>query len=91
VSPSERYVVQYDPTALKELSKLDKSVVGRITKTMITLADDPRPAGSRSLTGHPGLLRIRVGDYRVVYMIRDAELVVLTLRVAHRSRVYRNL
>ena len=35
--------------------------------------------------------RIRAGDYRVVYTVKDAELVVLALRVAHRSTVYRNL
>jgi len=34
--------------------------------------------------------RIRVGDYRIVYTIKDAELVVIALRVAHRSAVYRN-
>ncbi len=43
------------------------------------------------LTGYPGLWRIRIGDYRVVYAIKDAELIVLALRVAHRRDVYRNL
>jgi mRNA interferase RelE/StbE len=37
------------------------------------------------------LWRLRIGDYRVAYAIKDAELVVLALRVAHRSDVYRNL
>lgn len=56
-----------------------------------TLADDPRPIGARPLTGYPELWRIRVGDYRVIYTIRDAELVILVLRVAHRSRAYPRL
>jgi mRNA-degrading endonuclease RelE of RelBE toxin-antitoxin system len=34
---------------------------------------------------------IRIGDYRVVYAVKDAELVVLALRTAHRSDIYRNL
>jgi hypothetical protein len=38
--------------------------------------------GRRALTGYPGLWRIRVGDYRVVYTIKDAELIVLALRIA---------
>jgi mRNA interferase RelE/StbE len=91
VNISDRFTVQYEPKALKELSKLDKSVAGRINKAVITLADDPRPTGVRALVGHPGLWRIRVGDYRVVYTIKDTELVVLALRIAHRSAVYRNL
>ncbi len=44
-----------------------------------------------ALVGFAGLWRIRVGDYRVVYTIKDAELVVIALRIAHRSSVYRNL
>ena len=36
-----------------------------------------------------GLRRLRVGDYRVVYEVRDEELVVLAIRVAHRRDAYR--
>ncbi len=86
-----RYTVEYDPKAVKELSKLDKPVARRIVKAIGALATDPRPAGCRELTGYPGLWRIRVGNYRVVYTIKDAELIVLALRVAHRSRAYRQL
>ncbi len=83
------YTVQYDTRAVKELGKLDKPVARRIVKAVGALSTDPRPAGCRPLVGYPGLWRIRVGDYRVVYTIKDAELVVLALRVAHRSTVYR--
>jgi len=85
------YVVQYDPRAMKELTKLDRPIVRRIVKAVDGLGVQPRPRGSHSLVGYPGLWRIRIGDYRVVYAIRDAELVVLALRVAHRRDVYRNL
>lgn len=85
------YVVRYDPRAVKELTKLDKPIACRILKAVDALGDQPRPSGARQLVGFPGLWRIRVGDYRVVYTIKDAELVVLALRVAHRSEVYRNI
>ena len=85
------YRVLYDPKALKELAKLDKTVARRIVKTVDALSDNPRPVGCRSLVGYTDLWRIRVGDYRVIYTIKDAELVLLTLRVAHRSDVYRKL
>jgi mRNA-degrading endonuclease RelE of RelBE toxin-antitoxin system len=54
---------------------------------------DRRPATERrrTLVRYPNLWRIRVGDYRVVSTVKDAELVVLALRVAPRSTVYRNL
>ena len=83
--------VQYDPRALKELTKLDKSAARRIVKVVGALSVSPRPSGARPLVGYPDLWRIRVGDYRVIYTVKDAELMVLALRVAHRSKVYRNL
>ena len=85
------YAVRYDPKALKELTQLDKPVARRIVKAVDALNADPRPSGARPLVGYPDLWRIRVGHYRVIYTIRDAGLVVLVLRVAHRSRVYRSL
>jgi mRNA interferase RelE/StbE len=85
------YEVRYDPRAAKELRKLDQPVASRIATAISALGTEPRPPGARQLVGYPGLWRVRVGDYRVVYAIRDAELVVLALRIAHRSDVYRNL
>jgi len=80
------YAVAYDPKALKELAKLDKQVARRILRAVDALAADPRPSGTRPLVGFAHLWRIRVGDYRAIYTIRDAELVVLVLRVAHPQR-----
>lgn len=85
------YTVQYDPKALKEMARLDKPVARRIIKAVDALHDEPRPRGARPLVGYPDLWRVRIGDYRVIYAIKDAELVVLALRVAHRTGVYRNL
>jgi len=53
------------------------------------LADGPRPAGAKKLKGGGELWRIRVGDYRIVYAVRDRILLVLVVRVAHRREVYR--
>jgi len=91
VSTPGPYTVQYDPKALKELTKLDKPAARRIVKAVEALSIDPHPSGSRPLVGYPDLRRIRVGEYRVVYTVKDAQLVVLALRVAHRSAAYRNL
>ncbi|MBI3466327.1 MAG: type II toxin-antitoxin system RelE/ParE family toxin [Planctomycetes bacterium] len=48
----------------------------------------PRPHGCVKLTGYDNRWRIRIGDYRVVYEIHDAELRVLVIRAAHRKDVY---
>ena len=85
------YAVRYDPKALEELSRLDMPAARRIVRAVDGMSVDPRPSGARPLVGYPELWRIRVGDYRVVYTVKDAEFVVLVLRVAHRSSVYRNL
>jgi mRNA interferase RelE/StbE len=91
VSAAGEFAVAYDPKALKELTRLDRRVARRVIKAIDELSADPRPSGARPLVGHPKLWRIRVGDYRVVYTIKDTELLVLALRVAHRSSVYRGL
>jgi len=52
------------------------------------LADEPRPVGAVRLAGRDDY-RIRVGDYRIVYAVDDAERLVLVSRIAHRREVYR--
>lgn len=85
------YTINYDPTALRELAKLDKVVARCIVRAVDALADDPRPSGARTLVGFPDLLRLRVGACRVIYTIRSDRVLVLVLRVAHRSEAYRNM
>jgi mRNA interferase RelE/StbE len=83
------YTIGYEASAAKELSKLDKPVDRRISKAVQKLANDPQPPGSRPLVGYETLWRIRVGDYRVIYTIANNDLIVLVVRIAHRSVVYR--
>ena len=86
-----RYSVEWRPAAVRALRKLDKQAAMRITARVSTLADQPRPADVKALVGLPGTLRIRVGDYRVVYQVHDRAVVVLILAVGHRGCVYRRL
>ncbi len=51
------------------------------------LAEDPRPPSARALKGRPGL-RVRVGDYRVIYTVQDNVLLVVVITVGHRRDVY---
>ena len=85
------YAIEVTPAALRQLRKIDGSDQARIIAAIDRLAHQPRPAGIRALTGHPGLLRIRVGDYRVVYSVDDGRLVVTIIAAAHRRAIYRDL
>jgi mRNA interferase RelE/StbE len=76
-------------TAQKELRDLPRHLIPRVTAAVNQLALDPRPLGSRKLSGSEEAYRIRVGDYRVVYEVRVGELVVEVVRVRHRRDVYR--
>ena len=82
------YSVEYLPSAKKQLDALTGDIHGRISAAIDDLGDNPRPPGCKKLKGRDEY-RIRIGDYRVIYEIHDAVLLVLVVRVAHRSGVYR--
>ena len=83
------YAIQFTSSADKELNALPRKGQARVLRAIMALADDPRPYGCRKLTGRDDAYRIRVGVYRVVYVIEDDKLVVLVVRVGHRKDVYR--
>ena len=86
------YEILYTEKAVRQLKKLDKSVLvmikAWIDKNLIG-ANDPRRFG-KALTGDKiGWWRYRVGDYRILADIQDDKLVILVIEVGHRSSVYR--
>jgi mRNA interferase RelE/StbE len=82
------YAIVFARSAEKELERLDSVVARRILKKIKALAQDPRPAGCKKISGERNTWRIRIGDYRVVYDILDHKIVVEVLRVRHRREVY---
>lgn len=84
-----RYRVEYTRSAEKQLKAIKDARVGRPIRSAIeALADNPRPPGCLKLVGTVNQWRVRVGDWRVVYVIEDGRLVVLVVRVAPRGAVY---
>jgi mRNA interferase RelE/StbE len=83
------YQVRFHPSAARELERLDARVRRRVERAVDGLAQEPRGGGAVKLRGADDLWRLRVGDYRVVYQIRDAILLVLVIRVRHRREAYR--
>lgn len=82
------YRVELRPAAIRALRKVDPQHRGRIQGAIALLAQDPRPPGARALQGRPGL-RVRVGDYRIIYLVEDDVLLVVVVTVGHRREVYR--
>jgi mRNA interferase RelE/StbE len=83
------YRIEFRPAAFRELAGLEKSVRLRIAATVDSLAQQPRPPGVEKLKGHERRYRVRCGDYRIVYEIKDALLLILVVRIGHRRQVYR--
>ncbi len=83
-----RFSLEIKASAQKELDELDNALFGRIDQKILSLAETPRPAGCRKLRGYKDLWRIRVGDYRIVYRLDDAEALATIVRVAHRKEAY---
>lgn len=85
------YAVTLRPAARRSIRQLDKPVQKGIAEALRALADEPRPAGVKALTGAHGFLRIRVGDYRIIYTVDDDKLIILIVDLGHRSAIYRSL
>jgi mRNA interferase RelE/StbE len=84
------YTVKIGRAAEKFLRGLtDKKLYQRLREGIDGLEAEPRPLGSVKLKGADELYRVRVGDYRIVYQIRDRELIVLVVQVGHRREIYR--
>ncbi len=86
------YRVEFTPNAHREMMGLPRHVQKRVIRWLELLSDDPRRAGTKQLAGRPELRRVHAGkDYVIVYAIREHDLLVLVVRVAHRRDAYRGL
>jgi len=63
-------------------------VLARVIRKLESLQHEPRPAGCKKLRGYKDSWRIRIGDWRVVYIVDDTAKLVSVTRVAHRREVY---
>ena len=82
------YEVRLTPAAVPQLRTLDPPGRRQVQAAIDLLAEDPRPPGARQLVGGAGEWRVRTGDFRIIYDIRDGELLVLVVKVGHRRDVY---
>ncbi len=83
------FTVRLTRPAQRQLDDLDPTARRRIIRKLEELESNPRPPGMEKLAGVDDLYRVRVGDWRIIYTIENAELVVLVVKIGHRREVYR--
>ncbi|MCY7412856.1 MAG: type II toxin-antitoxin system RelE/ParE family toxin [Salinibacterium sp.] len=81
------YRIELRPAAVRALRQVDHQDRDRIRGAIALLGEDPHPPGAKALKGRPGL-RVRVGNYRIVYTIEDDVLLIVVVTVGHGRDVY---
>ena len=82
-----RFQIEILRSAQKSLSRIQSQDQDRIIEAIRSLADEPRPHGCKKLSGRDAW-RIRIGNYRVIYEIRESKLVILIVDIGHRREIY---
>ncbi|WP_211301200.1 type II toxin-antitoxin system RelE family toxin [Murinocardiopsis flavida] len=83
-----KYRTVFRPEARTEMRKLPQKTAMGIFRKLAELETDPYAFGTTALVGSPELRRLRVGDYRVIYTLKNGDLIIWVLHVGHRSSVY---
>jgi mRNA interferase RelE/StbE len=93
MSPStpKLWTVSYVKSAADEIAELDGSAKRLIKKSIEDkLMVDPLKFGKALRRNLSGLFKLRVGDYRIIYQVKEKEVIVVILKVGHRKEVYEN-
>jgi len=82
------YSLAFKKSVAKDLRNIPNKDIERILKCIESLCENPRADGCIKLSAQERY-RVRQGVYRIVYEIKDTELIILVVKVAHRSVVYK--
>ena len=82
------YRIEWRNSTKKDLKRISRKEISRIVKAVEALSKEPRPTGSKKLSGSESTYRIRVGSYRVVYEIDDEVILIEVVKVGHRKNIY---
>ncbi len=83
-----KYKIIIIRAAEKEMDKIPAAMYTRISSRILSLEDRPRPVGSKKLSSREEY-RLRVGDYRILYIIDDKVHMVTIIAIGHRGEIYR--
>ncbi len=82
-----KYKGLYTEELYRSLKPIPKKDVARILRKTKALTHEPRPIGSQKLSGQERY-RLRQGDYRILYSIEGARLIVVVVKLGRRRQVY---
>jgi len=82
------YEVLLSNAVRKKLSTIPAFIRDKIIEDISALSTAPRPPGCKKLKGYKNSYRIRVGNYRAIYEIKDKELRILVIAIGHRKDIY---
>lgn len=83
------YKILFKKSAEKDLRRIDKKQIPRIVSAIQELAENPLPTASRKLVGSNKSYRLRVGDYRVIYLLLNEENTIEIQKIRHRKEAYK--
>lgn len=86
-----RYTIVIDKPVQSTLRRLPRDLQARLGREMLKLETDPRPARSKQLQGFKDTYRLRLGDWRIIYVIVDEQLIITVIKIGPRGDVYRRL
>ena len=81
--------IEFTPAAFRQFKAFPDKTRKRVALKIDGLSSDPRPRRCVYLNGSTDLYRLRVGDHRILYQVRDRDMIILVVGIAHRSKVYR--
>ncbi|MDQ3021139.1 MAG: type II toxin-antitoxin system RelE/ParE family toxin [Bacteroidota bacterium] len=84
------YVLKWKKTAEKELNKISKEYINSITFKIESLLANPFPLNVRKIKGADSFFRIRVGDYRIIYQVKENENLIIINNIRHRKDAYKD-
>lgn len=84
------YRLEWRRSTRKDLRRIPPVDVAKIIAAAELLANDPFPTGCVKLTGSERSYRVRVGNYRILYDVFNARLVVEVIKIGRRKEVYRD-
>ena len=82
-----KYSITISKQARKQLRDIPRKDRLRISGAIELLGDNPIPPKALKLTNRDGY-RLRVGDYRIIYILNSNRLIILIINIAHRSAAY---
>lgn len=86
---SNKFELRYTNKAFKEVKKLDPDIQRQVIEAVEVLARNPRPQNSERLKHDLSDYRkLRTGNYRVIYQVKDEELKIIVVRAGHRKDIY---